>query len=95
MRSFSLASIVGARKQGGNVASYFCAPDGRVLHVVPGPVDASTLLREARWVVTTAEKAIAEAKGDGARFKAVLRQAHADRLLTGHGLQVEPAPGVA
>jgi len=26
--------IVGKNKQGGNVASYFCAPDGRVLHVV-------------------------------------------------------------
>ena len=25
--------IVGKAKQGGNVASYFCAPDGRVLHV--------------------------------------------------------------
>ena len=25
--------IVGKQKQGGNVASYFCAPDGRVLHV--------------------------------------------------------------
>ena len=25
--------IVNGQKQGGNVASYFCAPDGRVLHV--------------------------------------------------------------
>ena len=33
--------IVGKAKQGGNVASYFCAPDGRVLHVVPGPVNAA------------------------------------------------------
>jgi hypothetical protein len=82
--------IVGKQKQGGNVASYFCAPDGRVLHVVPGPVDAATMLREAKWIVTTAEKAIAEAKGDGSRFKAILRKSHADRLLTEHGLQVEP-----
>ena len=37
--------IVDGQKQGGNVASYFCAPDGRVLHVVAGPVDAATLLR--------------------------------------------------
>jgi hypothetical protein len=82
--------IVGKQKQGGNVASYFCAPDGRVLHIVPGPVDAATMLREAQWIVTTAEKGIAEAKGDGSKFKAILRKAHADRLLTEHGLQVEP-----
>ena len=29
--------IVGAAKQGGNVATYFCAPDGRVLHGIAGP----------------------------------------------------------
>ena len=49
--------IVGGQKQGGNVASYFCAPDGRVLHVVAGPVDAATMLREAKWVVETTRKA--------------------------------------
>jgi hypothetical protein len=82
--------IVGKNKQGGNVASYFCAPDGRVLHVVAGPVDAATLLREAKWVVETTEKAIAKAKGDGAVFKAALRQAHADKLQKEHGLVVAP-----
>jgi hypothetical protein len=82
--------IVGNQKQGGNVASYFCAPDGRVLHVIPGPVDAGTMLREAKWIVGVTEKAIAEAKGDGAKFKAIIRKAHADRLLAEHGLQVEP-----
>jgi hypothetical protein len=29
--------IVNGNKQGGNVAAYFCAPDGRVLHCVAGP----------------------------------------------------------
>jgi hypothetical protein len=82
--------IVGNQKQGGNVASYFCAPDGRVLHVVPGPVDAATMLREAKWIVALTEKAIKEAKGDGAVFKAIIRKAHAERLLAEHGLQVEP-----
>jgi hypothetical protein len=82
--------IVGGQKQGGNVASYFCAPDGRVLHAVAGPVDANTLLREARWVVETAKKAIDESKGDGGRFKAYFRKAHADRLRQEHGLVVEP-----
>ena len=82
--------IVDGQKQGGNVASYFCAPDGRVLHVVAGPVDAATLLREAKWVVETTRTAMKEAKDDGARFKAYFRKAHAERLRTEHGLTVEP-----
>jgi hypothetical protein len=82
--------IVGQQKQGGNVASYFCAPDGRVLHVVAGPVNAAQLLREAKWVVATTERAMKEAKGDGAAFKAIFRKAHADRLRTEHGLVVQP-----
>ena len=54
--------IVGKQKQGGNVASYFCAQDGRVLHVVAGPVNAATLLKEAKWVVDTVKKSLAENK---------------------------------
>jgi hypothetical protein len=82
--------VAGGQKQGGNVASYFCAPDGRVLHVVAGPVDAATLLREAKWVVETTKKAMTESKGDGAAFKAYFRKAHAERLRREHGLIVEP-----
>ena len=33
--------VNGAQKQGGNVASYFCTPEGRVLHAIAGPVDAA------------------------------------------------------
>jgi hypothetical protein len=82
--------IVDGQKQGGNVASYFCAPDGRVLHVVAGPVDAATLLREAKWVVETTRAAMKEAKNDGAKFKAYFRKAHAERLRVENGLTVEP-----
>jgi hypothetical protein len=78
--------IVNNQKQGGNVASYFTLPDGSVLHVVAGPVDAATLLREARWVTDTRKLAIAEAKGDGAKYKAFFAKAHADRLLHEHGM---------
>jgi hypothetical protein len=53
-------------------------------------VDAGTLLREARWVVDSARRAIADSKGDGAAFKAIFRKAHADRLRREHGLVVEP-----
>jgi hypothetical protein len=82
--------IVGGQKQGGNVASYFCAPDGRVLHCVAGPVNADVMLRESKWVVETTKKAMAEAKGDGGKFKAHFRKAHAERLKAEHGLVVEP-----
>jgi hypothetical protein len=82
--------IVGGQKQGGNVASYFCAPDGRVLHIIAGPVDAQTMLREAKWVVDTTKKAMEASKDDGAAFKAYFRKAHAERLRQEFGLVVEP-----
>lgn len=82
--------IVGKQKQGGNVATYFCAPDGRVLHALAGPVDAATMAREVRWVVDTARKGIEASKGDGGSFKAYMRKAHASKLRNEHGLVVEP-----
>jgi hypothetical protein len=84
--------IVGAKKQGGNVAGYFCAPDGRVLHVIAGPVNAETMLREAKWVVETTKKAMEDAKDDGGKFKVFFRKAHAERLKNEHGLIIEPIP---
>jgi hypothetical protein len=82
--------IIDGQKQGGNVAAYFCAPDGRVVHVIAGPVDATTMLREAKWVVETTRKLMKDSNGDGGKFKALLRKAHADRLRREHGLVVEP-----
>jgi hypothetical protein len=82
--------IVGKQKQGGNVATYFCAPDGRVLHIVAGPVSAPQMLAEARWVVETTKRAMKEAKDDGAAFKAIFRKAHAEKLRAEHGLVVQP-----
>jgi hypothetical protein len=83
--------IVGKQKQGGNVAAYFCAPDGRVLHAIAGPVNAQVMLKEAKWIMDTATKAVAACKGDGGVFKALLREAHANRLRNEHGLVVEAA----
>jgi hypothetical protein len=82
---------VNGQKQGGNVASYFCAPDGRVLHCVAGPVDAPTMLREAKWVVESAQKAIEESRKTETTFKAVFRKMHAEKLRRDFGLVVEPA----
>ncbi len=61
-----------------------------MLHTIAGPVDAATFLKEAKWVIATAEKAIKESKGNGGTFKAIMRTAHAERLRTEHGLVVEP-----
>ena len=85
--------IVNGQKQGGNVASYFCTADGRVLDAVAGPADAATLLREARWVVATSSLADLDGQGD-AGLKEVFRQAHADRLLLENGVlpNVVPRP---
>lgn len=82
--------IVGKQKQGGNVAAYFCAPDGRVLHCVAGPVNAQQMLKESQWVIDNVMVAMKEAKSDGHKFKAIWRKAHADRLKTQYGVAVEP-----
>ncbi len=83
--------IVNGQKQGGNVASYFCTPDGRVLDAVAGPVDGPTLLREARWVVETWNLAALDGKS-GADLKAFFGKAHADRLLQEDGVASNVAP---
>jgi len=77
--------IVNGQKQGGNVASYFTTPDGAVLHVVAGPVDAKVLLREARWAVETHKLALTESGGDLMRQRLTFRRAHFDRLQREHG----------
>ena len=82
--------IVGKAKQGGNVATYFCAPDGRVLHAIAGPVNADQFIKEAKWCVEMAQKAVKDAKGNGTEFKAIFRKAHADKLRSEHGLAIEP-----
>ncbi len=82
--------IVGKQKQGGNVAAYFCAPDGRVLHAVAGPVNAQQMLAEAKWVIDNVMVAMKEAKGDGAKFKSIFRTAHAQKLKAQYGIVVEP-----
>jgi hypothetical protein len=78
--------VANGRKQGGNVASYFCLPDGQALHVLAGPVDATTMLQEARWVVETWKLALLEKKEDPHQLSAFFAKAHADRLRQEHGL---------
>src|SRR5262249_15427327 len=83
--------IVGKAKQGGNVASYFCTPDGRVLHAVAGPVDAKTLLREARWVVDAYKLVQQEQRAgdDHDKLRTTFARFHADRLRAQYGLDLD------
>lgn len=76
--------LVGRKKQGGNVASYFCTPEGEVVHAVAGPVTAATFLREARWAVETWKLAQLEHPDSDAGRKATLRKAHAARFRRKH-----------
>jgi hypothetical protein len=83
-------TVAGGQKQGGNVATYFCTPDGRVLHAVAGPVQADKLLREARWAVETYKLARLDRPDDtSVEFRTLLWQAHADRLKREFGIDLE------
>jgi len=72
--------VAGNAKQGGNVASYFMTPRGSVLHVIAGPVDADTFLREARWAVETWKLVQLDAPKDLNRARLLMAKAHHDRL---------------
>jgi hypothetical protein len=72
--------LVDGQKQGGNVASYFCTPNGGILDATAGPVDAAALLREARWAVETRKMALLESHGDVPRYRQFFRLAHAEQL---------------
>ena len=52
----------------------------RFLHAIAGPIDAATLLREARWVVENRKMAISDSKGDIRKYRAFFRKAHLERL---------------
>jgi hypothetical protein len=81
--------IVDGKKQGGNVASYFCTPGGQVLHALAGPVSAALMLREARWVIETHKLAILEGQDDSKCLTAFFRKAHADRLWQEYSMRVD------
>lgn len=82
-------SIVNGQKIGGNVASYFCLPNGGVLHALAGPLGAEAFLTEARWIMNVYNGALLDAglKGDrnqldGQRFLDWLARAHSQRQFT-------------
>lgn len=83
-------TINGGQKQGGNVASYFCMPEGRVLHAVAGPINADVLLREARWVVESAKLSALDGGKNDIRLRQFWRKAHEERLQHEHHTNVSP-----
>jgi hypothetical protein len=83
--------VVNGQKQGGNVASYFCTADGRILDAVAGPVNAAALLREARWVVETSKLAALNCGSSEARLHDFWQKAHADRLRQDNGVDLAAA----
>jgi hypothetical protein len=64
------------QKNGGNVASYFCTDDMRVIHAAGGPISADELLRRARWAVDTNNRAWEFAAGKLQEQKEIVAQAH-------------------
>ena len=86
--------IVGDRKVGGNVASYFCLIDGTVLHAVAGPANGATFLAEARWAWEIRKKALTHATDlvtgtvDPARWRSEVQKAHEERFAAIGGQQM-------
>jgi hypothetical protein len=77
--------IIGGQKVGGNVATYYCLPDGAVLHAIAGKTDANRLLTESRWAIDIRKSAqtfstnLGTGKTDLGKFAGFIRKAHGER----------------
>ncbi len=71
-------------KIGGNVALYFCTPDGRVLAAVAGVASRERVLEEARRAVSIAERAEAIGGDPESALRAAAAEAYADVDLPRH-----------
>ncbi len=69
------------QKNGGNVASYFCTPAGRVIHAVVGPVNADELFEEAQWAIDTFAAIADQPLRDQVQYVAVAHQAALGRAV--------------
>jgi hypothetical protein len=88
--------IVGGAKVGGNVASYFCLPDGSLVHAIAGKVRADEFVSEARWGLETRKAALTFAthlptgRLDVVKFRNIIQRAHHERFLHESGWKVPP-----
>jgi hypothetical protein len=69
-------------RNGGNVTSYFCTPQGRVIDAITGPVSGDELLDEAKWAVSAYDEAQGGRVGD---TPAKLARAHRQAPPQGRG----------
>jgi len=81
--------IVNGQKQGG-MSRLLLRSRRRVLHVVAGPVDANTMLREAKWVVETTKKANGRKQERRRSIQSVCPQATPNGCGRSMRLVVEP-----
>lgn len=84
MQKVGTFTITKAGKAGGNVASYFCTPEGQVLHIIAGPVGADVFLKEARWVVEVMNLMELENIKAPTKVRDFLRRTHWERLMREH-----------
>jgi hypothetical protein len=70
------------QKNGGNVASYFCTADSRVVHAIAKPVSADKLLQAAVWAVETHRGALLADPQDLLIQRDFVQQAHLAKLDT-------------
>jgi hypothetical protein len=68
------------QRNGGNVASYFCTPAGRVIHAVGKNVDGNRLLAEARWALDLHHRLQEEAPDNLKRQIQIVEEAHLAKL---------------
>ena len=64
------------RTVNGNVATYICAPDGRVVDIIPGLNSPEAYLKELRWALNLYRAASAR----GTRFEEVVLDYHKSNL---------------
>ena len=82
--------VVNGQKVGGNVASYFCLPDGTVVHAIAGQVNAEKFRQEARWALDVRKRAqshaanLSNGKINAERLATYLANAHNTRYHAEH-----------
>ena len=80
---FEVVSVNGnLKKNGGNIVSYFCTPQGRVIHAVGKQVSPQRLLQEGEWAMDVYRRAQSEAPDDLKRQLKIIEEAHLAKLNT-------------
>ena len=67
-------------KRGGDVVTYFCTPQGEVIHFLVGPAAAATLAEEAAWAADAYRQVSADGF-DQQRRNSTMRRLHLARYL--------------